>query len=76
MQPGQTVKLNCQATDPDGDAVTYRWTAPQGTFNPAENVNPCDALARDMPQENPDRFENLIKKARAANVPISPEQWC
>jgi len=39
VQPGQTVKLNCQATDPDGDAVTYRWTAPQGTFNPADAAN-------------------------------------
>ena len=36
VQPGQTCKCNAQATDPDGDAVTYRWTAPQGTFNPAD----------------------------------------
>ena len=39
MQPGQTSKCNSQATDPDGDAVTYRWTAPQGTFNPADAAN-------------------------------------
>jgi VWFA-related protein len=35
-------------------------------------VNPCDALARDMPREDPYRFENLIKRARMANVAISP----
>ena len=35
-------------------------------------INPCDALARDMPREDPYRFENLIKKARMANVAISP----
>lgn len=33
---GQTSKCTAQATDPDGDPVTYRWTAPQGTFNPAD----------------------------------------
>ena len=43
-----------------------------GTFNPSENVNVCDALSRDMPQYDPDRFDNLIKKARSANVAISP----
>jgi VWFA-related protein len=43
-----------------------------GTYNPAEGVNVCDALARDMPQQDPDRFDNLIKKARSANVAISP----
>jgi VWFA-related protein len=35
-------------------------------------INPCDALARDMPREDPYRFENLIEKARMANVAISP----
>lgn len=39
MQPGQTCKASAQATDPDGDAVTYRWTAPQGTFNPVDAAN-------------------------------------
>jgi hypothetical protein len=43
-----------------------------GSFNPSEGVNVCDALARDMPQYDPDRFDNLIKKARSANVAISP----
>jgi peptidoglycan-associated lipoprotein len=39
VRPGQTVKVSSQATDPDGDAVTYQWTAPQGTFNPANAAN-------------------------------------
>jgi VWFA-related protein len=43
-------------------------SAPSAT----DGINPCDALARDMPREDPDRFENLIKKARSANVAISP----
>ncbi|MEO6223123.1 MAG: VWA domain-containing protein [Vicinamibacterales bacterium] len=43
-----------------------------GAYNPSEGVNVCDALARDMPREDPERFDNLIKKARSANVAISP----
>lgn len=43
-----------------------------GIFNPSENVNVCDALARDLPPPDPDRFDNLIKRARSANVAISP----
>lgn len=43
-----------------------------GTYNRSEGVDPCQELARDMPREDPDRFENLLKKARSANVAISP----
>jgi VWFA-related protein len=43
-----------------------------GVFNRSEGVDPCQELARDMPRDDPDRFDNLIKKARSANVAISP----
>jgi VWFA-related protein len=43
-----------------------------GVYNRAESVDPCQELARDMPRPDPDRFDNLIKKARSANVAISP----
>ncbi|HVZ21204.1 MAG TPA: OmpA family protein [Vicinamibacterales bacterium] len=36
VEPGQTSRCTATATDPDGDAVTYQWTAPSGTFNPAD----------------------------------------
>lgn len=43
-----------------------------GTFDPNRGVNACELLSRDMPQPDPDRFENLLKLARRANVAINP----
>jgi outer membrane protein OmpA-like peptidoglycan-associated protein len=33
VEPGGTLGLSAPARDPDGDTLTYRWTAPVGTFS-------------------------------------------
>jgi outer membrane protein OmpA-like peptidoglycan-associated protein len=37
IEVGRTVTVTAAAQDPDGDALTYRWTGPSGTF-----TNPTD----------------------------------
>jgi peptidoglycan-associated lipoprotein len=41
VAPGADSRCSATATDPDGDGVTYRWTAPGGTFAAptAQNTN-------------------------------------
>jgi peptidoglycan-associated lipoprotein len=39
VAPGADSKCSATATDPDGDAVTYRWTAPSGTFSAPTSQN-------------------------------------
>ena len=39
VEPGQTSNLSASGTDPDGDPLTYQWTAPQGTFNNPNAAN-------------------------------------
>jgi outer membrane protein OmpA-like peptidoglycan-associated protein len=37
IEVGRSVTVTADAKDPDGDALTYRWTAPTGSFqNPAD----------------------------------------
>ncbi len=35
LLPGRTARLTCVASDPDGDALSYAWSADTGTLTPA-----------------------------------------
>jgi peptidoglycan-associated lipoprotein len=39
VEPGGTSACRAQATDPEGGPLTYRWTAPAGSFNPTDAPN-------------------------------------
>jgi len=39
LEPGAVTQCRSTATDPDGDAVTCRWTAPSGTFGTPNQPN-------------------------------------
>jgi peptidoglycan-associated lipoprotein len=39
VEPGATSNLTANGTDPDGDPLTYAWTAPAGTFNNPNAAN-------------------------------------
>jgi len=45
--PDQTAALSCAATDPDGDPVTYSWSADGGTLTPAADGEA--SFASDVP---------------------------
>ena len=38
VMPGGTSTVTATADDPDGDPLTYRWTAPTGTLDPVDQV--------------------------------------
>ena len=39
LEPGQTTNLSAPATDPDGDTITYTWSAQAGTYNSQNGMN-------------------------------------
>ena len=39
VEPGGTTNLSATATDPDGDPLTFLWSAPQGTFSNPNALN-------------------------------------
>ena len=51
IEVGKTVTVTAVAQDPDGDALTYRWTAPGGTLqNPTRPPDDLDRAAAGRPR--------------------------
>ena len=50
VEVGRTSTVTAVGQDPDGDVLTYRWTAPQGTFaNPNDRVTVWTAPQQEGP---------------------------
>jgi outer membrane protein OmpA-like peptidoglycan-associated protein len=50
VEVGKTSTVTADATDPDGDALTYRWTTPAGTLSaPADRQSPWTAPMQEGP---------------------------
>ena len=39
LEPDRSTNLSAPATDPDGDTITYTWSAPAGTFSNQNGMN-------------------------------------
>jgi outer membrane protein OmpA-like peptidoglycan-associated protein len=50
VEIGKTSTVTAEATDPDGDALTYRWNTPAGTLSsPADRQSPWTAPMQEGP---------------------------
>jgi outer membrane protein OmpA-like peptidoglycan-associated protein len=50
VEIGKTSTLSADATDPDGDTLTYRWSVPAGTLsNPSDRQTPWTAPMQEGP---------------------------
>jgi outer membrane protein OmpA-like peptidoglycan-associated protein len=50
VEIGKTSTVSADAQDPDGDQLTYQWSAPAGTFtNPTQQQTPWTAPAQEGP---------------------------
>ncbi|CAN5697110.1 hypothetical protein BH24ACI4_BH24ACI4_21960 [soil metagenome] len=68
VEVGRTSTVTADATDPDGDPLTYKWSAPAGTFaNPADRQTQWTAPM----QEGPVQATVAVSDGRGGNASSS-----
>jgi peptidoglycan-associated lipoprotein len=71
VEVGRTSTVTADATDPDGDRLTYKWTAPAGTFtNPADRQTPWTAPMQEGPVQLTVQVDDGRGGTASANVTI------
>jgi len=68
VEPGQTSQLTLQATDPEGGPLTFRWSAPAGTFNPTDAPNTTFTAPQ---QEGPVTITGTVRDNAGNEVPAT-----
>ena len=71
VEVGRTSTVTADATDPDGDRLTYKWSAPAGTFtNPADRQTPWTAPQQEGPVQLTVTVDDGKGGTASANVTI------
>jgi outer membrane protein OmpA-like peptidoglycan-associated protein len=71
VEVGRTSTVTADATDPDGDTLTYKWTAPAGKFtNPADRQTPWTAPMQEGPVQLTVQVDDGKGGTDSANVTI------
>ena len=71
VEVGRTSTVTADATDPDGDRLTYKWSAPAGTFaNPADRQTPWTAPQQEGPVQLTVQVDDGKGGTASANVTI------
>ena len=71
VEVGRTSTVTADATDPDGDRLTYKWSAPAGTFaSPGDRQTPWTAPQQEGPVQLTVQVDDGKGGQASANVTI------
>ena len=71
VEVGRTSTVTADATDPDGDRLTYKWSAPAGTFgNAGDRQTPWTAPSQEGPVQLTVQVDDGRGGTASANVTI------
>lgn len=67
VESGGTVMLSCEATDPDGDPILYRWSCVSGTFTTGTSSS---TVMWKAPQTNSETISKITVNVADADHPF------